>query len=360
MYDIFFVSNNFSKSIKSLEKIKNRFSMIKKASSLEEAISKSVTKFCWIIWDDIDVSDSFDFSYKPDDGSQTYIHVFKNGNSYDGICLIPKNAQISKREIEYRFFISKKEVDILASTSKPYDVFIIDSYDEYLKALEKTTTSMFWMTSRNIKILDDFNLDFRVSDMHDKTENHVFIHRVGDKDLYNGLFLCSTKKILTKKEIDYRFPVSRKEWDIVATIPVVYDAFTIDSYEEYLEALATTKTEMFWMIPKEIEVNKTFNFSDYYFEHSNLYDRTIHHSFKNIFIDTENYEGIFLLSDKKQLSKREVEYRFLLERKEHDIIASKNSLYDIIFISYNEHNADENYEKLKFRFPKVKRIHGVN
>lgn len=34
-------------------------------------------------------------------------------------------------------------------------------------------------------------------------------------------------------------------------------------------------------------------------------------------------------------------------------------MYDIIFISYNEPNADENYAKLKARFPRSQRVHGV-
>jgi len=34
-------------------------------------------------------------------------------------------------------------------------------------------------------------------------------------------------------------------------------------------------------------------------------------------------------------------------------------MYDIVFISYQEPNADENYAKLKSRFPMAKRIHGV-
>lgn len=33
--------------------------------------------------------------------------------------------------------------------------------------------------------------------------------------------------------------------------------------------------------------------------------------------------------------------------------------YDIVFISYNELNADENYERLLTRFPRAKRVHGV-
>ena len=34
-------------------------------------------------------------------------------------------------------------------------------------------------------------------------------------------------------------------------------------------------------------------------------------------------------------------------------------MYDIVFISYNESNADENFARLKQRFPLVKRVHGV-
>ena len=34
-------------------------------------------------------------------------------------------------------------------------------------------------------------------------------------------------------------------------------------------------------------------------------------------------------------------------------------MYDIVFISYQESNADENYAALKQRFPLVKRVHGI-
>tara|TARA_B110000971_G_scaffold111985_1_gene114791 strand:- start:586 stop:1257 length:672 start_codon:yes stop_codon:yes gene_type:complete len=34
-------------------------------------------------------------------------------------------------------------------------------------------------------------------------------------------------------------------------------------------------------------------------------------------------------------------------------------MYDIVFISYREPNADESFSKLKERFPRVKRVHGV-
>jgi len=34
-------------------------------------------------------------------------------------------------------------------------------------------------------------------------------------------------------------------------------------------------------------------------------------------------------------------------------------MYDIIFISYQEPNADQNFEKLKVRFPHAQRVHGI-
>jgi hypothetical protein len=49
----------------------------------------------------------------------------------------------------------------------------------------------------------------------------------------------------------------------------------------------------------------------------------------------------------------------LIEKKEYDLVASKLKLYDIVFISYNEPNADENFAKLIDRFPRAKRVHGV-
>jgi len=44
---------------------------------------------------------------------------------------------------------------------------------------------------------------------------------------------------------------------------------------------------------------------------------------------------------------------------EIDIVASYPKPYDVIFISYNESNADKNFELLKQKVPNAKRIHGV-
>jgi hypothetical protein len=81
--------------------------------------------------------------------------------------------------------------------------------------------------------------------------------------------------------------------------------------------------------------------------------------FKNKDVEEIKYNGIMLLSKQAPISSREVEYRYLIEKKEYDVIASKLKLYDIVFISYNEPNADENFAKLLERFPRAQRVHGV-
>lgn len=125
-------------------------------------------------------------------------------------------------------------------------------------------------------------------------------------------------------------------------------------YDWYLDKLKNSKTEMFWFVPNDIVVDKDFKF-DIYFNIDNEYDRKMNH----VFLNGKYYDGIVLFSKHRPVSKKEFENRFFIERKEWNIIASKPKSFDIVFISYNESNADSNYEKLKSRFVNVKRIHGV-
>ena len=113
---------------------------------------------------------------------------------------------------------------------------------------------------------------------------------------------------------------------------------------------------MFWVVWNEVEIidESIFNL---YFTHHEIYDRLENHVFKHLFRGEETYSnGITLFSINKKIGKREFDHRFLIERKEHDVLSSKFKPYDIIFISYNEPNADENYNRLLQKFPKAKRV----
>lgn len=363
MYDIFVVSQTLTPD-SFLEDVRKRYPSAQKidhVKNFEQIRSRSFTKMFWVIWDDLILNDTFDLNtYRATEWDDQYVHVFLNGEHYDGLALFPKNIKITDREFNYRFYTEKKQVEIIASTPRPYDKFYIETFEQYKQALAHSSTDMFWALSYNLEVNDkfDFRLYFSHHNSYDRTQNHAFIHRLSDKDLYNGIFLFSKNKTLSKKEIDFRFPVERKEWPIVASGPVKYDRFVVKDYSDYLTAFDQSKTEMFWIIPNEVQIVKGFNF-DIYFSHDNQYDRSMHHGFKHIFRNEETYNGITLVSKKHKLSKKEIDFRFIIEKKEWNIIASRIKPYDIIFISYNEVNADKNFKNLQQRFPRSKRIHGI-
>ena len=328
MYDIIFIG---SKTSPQWLKIKSKFSTAKQADSFAIAQKKAFTKMFYTVYDDVEINEDWNFSYEVPEWDEKYIHSFLNGDDYDGISLHPKKHTPTSRELDYRFFVDKKEVDIVASKPKRYDIFEIDSYEEYQEALEHSTTDMFWMTSRNIDTSNfDFGVYFTHYNSYDKMQNHAFIHKVGDKESYNGVFLCSKKTPLSKREVEYRFPVNRKEWDLVASGSKTYDVFEIDTYEDYCAALEQTNTEMFWMTSANLDTSE-FDF-DIYFTHDNEYDRKQNHAFIHRVNGEDYYNGVFLCSKHVPLSAKEVNYRFPVNRKEWDIVASTPAKYDIFEI----------------------------
>jgi hypothetical protein len=325
MYDMVFVGPKSER----YNNLKQKYAMLKHAKDVDMARSLSMTKMLWIIWDDVQVCDDFDFEFEADQWSQDVVHIFKNDNIFDGIILVPKSVTITEEEIKHRIFSKKKEVAIIASTPISFDVFEINSYDDYTHALENSSTEMFWMTSNNLKIDNNLVNSFYIShhDIVDRKQNHAFIHRVDDTDYYNGVFLCSKHASLSKREVEYRFPVNRKEWNIVASGPVEYDIFNIDSYDDYTHALENSKTEMFWMVPSDVTVCSDFTFN-LYFNFDNSYDRKTNH----VFLNNNEYDGIVLCSKQSPINKREINHRFIVNAKKWDIVASNPKPYDLFYV----------------------------
>ena len=323
------------------------------------ALESSKTEMFWGIPSDVEVDINFEFDYyftHDQVFERTTNHVFLNDKNYDGIILFSKHSPVTEKEIKSRFLVNKKEHNVIASYPKQFSKFVIETYNDYLNALETSKTEMFWATTNNIKIAQDFDFNFYFShhNTYDRNINHVFAHEVNGKKHYNGLFLLSKNVPLTQKEIEFRTIANRKEWDIVASGPVEYDKFKIKNYQDYLEAFKKSKTEMFWMIPSEVVVDNSFNFNTY-FTHDQIFERKTHHVFKN----GDAWDGISLVSKHANVTEREINMRFLTNKKQYNIVASTPKLYDIVFISKDEEHADKNYKDLLIRFPRAKRVHGV-
>lgn len=190
MYDIIFIG---TKDHPAFLNLKERFPTAKSATSITEAVSRSFTKLFWVVWPDLDIVQNFKFSYNVPEWDKQYVHVFKNGNYYDGVCLISKTSVPSEREFQHRFFINKKEVDILASNPRPFDIVFISYFEEYAEVnyqrlKEKTghthrifrvdgikgihnahqaaamlsTSNMFWVVDADATIVDSFKFNFQI------------------------------------------------------------------------------------------------------------------------------------------------------------------------------------------------------
>lgn len=293
MYDIIFLCSDTDHSRAAFSKLQERFPLIKRViitdnirTAFDQAVKKAFTKMFWVVWDNLEILDSFNFEYKVPEWDQEFIHVFRNGKYYDGVCLVPKLNKITNRELDYRFFINKKEVDILASIPKPYNIFYVSTFEEYQTALASSKTNMFWVVWNDLIVSSSFNFDYQVP-YYDQTVVHVF--RNGE--YYDGICLVPKKHKITSREINNRFFINKKEIDIIASDPNLFDIVFISYYEEFadsnfeklksrsphrnihringvvgihnahIEAAKLSTTNMFWVVDADAELVEDFDFN---------------------------------------------------------------------------------------------------
>jgi hypothetical protein len=231
MYDIFYVSKSQGNDT-DWQKIKSKYPIAQRLSNItsyDQIKSKSFTKMFYVIWDDLDLNESVNLlDYTTTQWDNMYVHVFKNGDYYDGICLFPKNKLISQREFDNRFFVEKKEIDIVASTPVVlvYDIVFI-SYAEpnadenynnltkrfprakrvhgikgihqaHIAAAKLADTELFYVVDGDAVIVDTFNFDYIVP-QYEKGHVHVWrsINPVNElKYGYGGVKLLPRIKTL--------------------------------------------------------------------------------------------------------------------------------------------------------------------
>jgi hypothetical protein len=252
IYDIFYVSKQ-QVDTDSWQQFRRRFpsaQKIENVKTLDDVKKKSFTKFFWLVWDDLIVTEDFAFDYRVEKWDETYIHVFLNGCVRDGICLFPKSADIIQKEFDHRFYFNKKELDIVASNPKPYDVVFI-SYNEpnaeenyqrlikrfpranrihgisgihnaHIAAAKLVTTEMFWVVDADAEIVDDFNFEIEYIPYYDAGNRlekistvHVWSSQNPINDLiygYGGVKLLPTKLTLDMnlKSVDMTMSISEK------------------------------------------------------------------------------------------------------------------------------------------------------
>jgi len=198
IYDLFYVSVGRAEH---WQEFKDRFpsaQLIENIQSLDDIKKRTFTRMFWVVWDDMKIREDFDFEYRATEWDLDYVHVFKNGNHFNGVILMPKNSPASNKEFKYRFFINKKEIDIVASDPRKvgssFDIVFI-SYNEphadanwqklksrfprakrisnvkgiheaHMAAARIVDSEMFWVVDGDAQIVDDFNFDYEDPELY--------------------------------------------------------------------------------------------------------------------------------------------------------------------------------------------------
>ena len=130
------------------------------------------------------------------------------------------------------------------------------------------------------------------------------------------------------------------------------NAIWVTSVNDWQQLKKIAFTKMFWVVWEDIDFLYNYNLYEYTPDFGQ--DEYVH-----IFKNRNFFDGACLFAKYHYPTNKEIEHRFFINKVEVNETISKPRPYDIVFISYQEPNAEENYKKIKTRFPNIKRIHGV-
>jgi len=154
------------------------------------------------------------------------------------------------------------------------------------------------------------------------------------------IFFIGEKTWFRYKQLKKRFPMAKAAPDVVT-------------------AKKLSMTKFLWVVWPELDIAPHFDF-DYVPDEESL---EYTHVFQNANTDESFYDGIALMPKNSHHGPGELRARFYIKKKFVEQVASlrRQRYADIVFISYQEPNADENYERLTSQFSdrNVLRVHGV-
>lgn len=261
---------------------------------------------------------------------------------------------------------------------------VLTGTEAYKAASKVSNTSSFYIVDHDYLIDDSFDFSFVPPD-HDKSYVHSFKvtdlesnPQIGEMPWHHGVYLFS-KASLRSEELQFKY------LDIIASKKLGYDVFMIvydnagykqnadvlkkhaqikvvfgkTKSEALAEAFHLAETDCFYVVDCQYQVND-FDFSLRLYD----YDKAYTHVWNCI--DREGVQrpgGVHLFSrGVESFDGADFEYNFGPNTKFHDALTStyKSEPTSIVFISYDEPNAEQNWQSLVKRFPHAIRVHGVD
>ena len=347
MFDIFYINNKPELPAR-------------KVNSIDEARELSRTRYLWMVDGANNYSD-FDFSWEPVPWENNQKHVFKSQHQDNsGTCLIPKTGfeetnyreQIVKREnildpfIFLDFGNTETENSFKTVSKVSNNVtrtrFISSYHGTLSRIIKKVDSEYVWVVS-SICDYDGFDFTWHPSEWNLEMF-HVF---ASNEQKFGDTFYIHVPTF--KEQVDR---IELLEW--YETIHFIKTPYVCRWGVQIVE----TKTES---ITDEI---KQHQFKDPVYLFTNK--PWIGHITPTINMWREKTRACIPLTDgngtalitrdaKNYVSKQVYDYPYISK----DYKTYKDDDQDIVFLSYDELNAEENYKIISDRFPRTKRVHGV-
>jgi len=220
----------------------------------------------------------------------------------------------------------------------------IDSYLEILKGVvDDVKTEYFWFFANFVDLNHGFDLDY-IPEQHERHQIHVWYttHPLGGLNKEGNAFLLPTAKF---REQMYGLSFLRDYVDInyhghetLFHRPI---GKTIFKLKDPIKAYNTEKDFYKWMVNTDLTDEPLPNFYPSFWEDEKMYT-------------WGKTKDIMLVP-----GDRAIKQFYDIDRSVHFDLEYNARPMDIIFLSYDEPNAEENWKKLKEKHPRAKRSHGV-
>ena len=355
------------------------------ARTVAEAVELATQDVFWMVNPDLELTDKTLEEYYPDLYNTSPTHIFsiesRKGERLGHGGLALSNKAYHPENVQYHDEVVARVPD--RHNIKKY--FTRDPYKAYKQAKKHT---FYWVVDTAVDLVEDWDFDF-YPDIH-SIENVFAFKSEGDGEA--GVYLVHRPHLeqFNPSEEDFSFDRFKNiiRVDRVASRVVGHPAFYFDEgmYKSntehftehknidvidatdlsaaYRKAADMTKTGYFWALDNDAEMIDDFERSFYVDRHhkshfhvwpkENPYTGFVH-----------QYGGLKLIPAAaiKELKPDADKIRKMTFKNKKPVkkatAATRDIPYDVVFLSYNEPFADQNYAKLLERVPNAKRVHGV-
>ena len=324
--------------------------------------NKMESEYCWIVPSDVDPN-TIDFTWHPDFWETNYLHIFgSKWQMNSGVMFVHKDWLNDTNEFKYRndfivrgdanaydkffldFFDGNSKLSFESFKTKVNIVRFFDNHLDTIKRIvDKSTTKYFWILSGNCNY-SSFDFSWGPDE---ETYDHLHTFP-SNKQVYGDTFFIDKHSFAIKSKDLANFKhyqtINFNKQQHVHRLG--YDEFVIQHYNfasAIKNSYKTAKTKYFWIstsLAKQTDFK--LDYAPDYWSPATIY--------------TFGPDNDVMLVPKESgtwINEQVYDYPHIQKRSN---VATERTPMDVVFISYDEPNAEKHWQMLKAKCPRAKRI----